>query len=190
MIAPDGYRFFEGQGFPRVYKDSVLKTDFRVWLRQSHLAVREDLSDEEKLDLSLRLCYRIINPEADAAMLLEGLSWFAQCGESDRIASLDPTPRLLEDWRDLAGSGSDRLYDPFWDFKSVWASFKREYDLDLYTVPELHWWGFVALLGGLSPDSPLGALISLRRLDPAAKPAKEAVIRSKMAALPPRDKYL
>lgn len=189
MNAPDGYRFFEGRSFPRVYKGSVFKTDFRVWLRQGHLSVRGDLSDREKLDLSLRLCYQAVDPESGPETLVEGLSWFAQCGETDRIERLAPSPRLMSDWQGLCGSGRDRLYDPFWDFKTVWASFKKEYEMDLYTVEELHWWGFVSLLGGLSPDSPLAALINLRRLDPAARPPKEAVVRSKMAALPPMDKY-
>jgi hypothetical protein len=184
---PWGYRFFEDGGFPDSYEGCLFKTDFRVWLRYGHLMGRGDIEQPQLLaEMAIRLCYQGIPKGTTAEALLEGIAWFADCGEDDRLRLLKLPERLLEDAASMAAKRREgpKAFDAFWDFKELWASFKAQYGIDLYTVEGLHWWGYVALLGGLIGESPVARLCQLRKLDPKSKPTKERVISSKLAALP------
>lgn len=184
---PFGYRFFEDGGFPDHYRGCLFKTDFRVWIRYGWLMPNPEISPEEKGRMAVRLCYREIPEGTPPETLVEGLSWFAQAGESDRTDLLKLPQRLLDDIADMNNSRdpeSPRQFDIFWDFKEVWASFMAEYQIDLYRVIDLHWWGYLALLAGLGPESPLARRLDLRATNPKDKPGKERLINSKLAALP------
>jgi hypothetical protein len=74
--------------------------------------------------------------------------------------------------------------DLFWDFKEVWGSFISAYGIDLYTEQNLHWWGFMSLLHGLGPDTPLGRLIQCRENDGKKKVDNRTLIAAKLAAIP------
>jgi hypothetical protein len=180
-----GCRFFEG-GFPREWKGSVFRTDFRVWLKREFVSSKKDLSESEKGELSVRLCYESVSPGADGAELARGIEWFGGCGESDRIGLLDLNEKILEDLEIERGKADSKpsLFSFFWDFKEIWASFRGAYGIDLYRE-ELHWWAFNGLMAGLNSDSPVGKLIRSREYDPVNDMKDRAkVLTTKVRAIP------
>ena len=68
---------------------------------------------------------------------------------------------------------SDPVVDFEQDAEVIYASFLKEYGIDLIDVPYLHWNKFKALFAGLGSDTPLGRRVSLRTLDTSKLTAKE-----------------
>lgn len=130
---PQGYRFFDG-GFPDSYEGAVLKTDFRVWLRQAIVVRQGDMTDAAKFKVFVELCYKTIPAGTPPETLLRGIEWFSRCGESDRLDLLRKPRRLLDDIERVAAERLERprSFDFFWDFKEIWASFRGAYGIDLY----------------------------------------------------------
>jgi hypothetical protein len=181
---PHGYRHFEG-GFPDSYAGATFKTDFRVWLRYKTLNGREGLSLSRKIGAAIRLCYSEIPEGADVKTLMEGIFWFYQCGDSDRIELLRLPKRLLDDLEKERQRQEERgpAFDHFWDFKEIWGSFKAAFNIDLYKA-DLHWWGFNGLMGAFGPESPLSKLYQVRTLDYGKKPSRSEVLAHKIAEIP------
>jgi hypothetical protein len=180
------YRFFETSGFPDHRKDSIFKTDFRVWLRFGWLSrLREsEISTEEKIETSLELCYQTKVNNVSAIELYQDIFWFYDCGEEDRINLLNLHPRAVNDLKERAENykKKPKKIDHFWDFKEIWASFLSAYQIDLYKIQGLHWWGFMGLLGGLGAETPLGRLMQTRTLE--KKPKKNDLLNSLLAGIP------
>jgi hypothetical protein len=187
MPPPDGqgHRFFVA-GFPSSRGGSVFRTGFRNWLKREFLVSLKGLTEAEKTEISLRLCYETVRPGAEWPELAEGIAWFSGCGEGDRIESLHLSAPVLEDWEDEAAREKERpkVFSLFWDYREVWASFMGQYGIDLYRE-EMHWFGFNAMLAGLGPDTALGRRIASRRYDPQADRNDRAkVLGTKILAVP------
>jgi hypothetical protein len=185
---PLGYRFFQDEGFPDHYKGSRLRTDFRPWLRANWIMGTREIGDIERQDALIRICYEDVAPEADVATLIEGIRWFNQCGESDRVSLLKLTKRLYDDLERESLNRrrtGDIRFDYFWDFKEVWASFLGEYRMDLYKVEYLHWWAFDALMDNLGPETSVARRMRLR--DPVMKGKSGAEVRAAKLAMIPVD---
>jgi hypothetical protein len=181
---PLGYRYFEEGGFPDHYSGNIFKTDFRVWLRRNAVC-DSGANIESKARLLIELCYQEINT-TDVSVLMNGINWFACCGETDRINELKLSKRLLEDIEIQNNSSRDKVFDYFWDFKELWATFKAAFNIDLYNA-QLHWWGFSALLKSIPTESPIGQLVKLRSDGlncKGRKISRAEGINIKLAALP------
>ena len=137
------------------------------------------------MTLGIRLCYRSYPKGANPSVLADGLAWFGECGESDRVAALKYPAKVLDTLAKINESQRDKppVFDYFWDFKDIWASFKGSYGIDLYTA-DLHWWGFTGLLHGLPETSPLSRTLSLRTREIKNKMTPAEYMPIKMAALP------
>ncbi|UQZ90202.1 hypothetical protein C4J81_13725 [Deltaproteobacteria bacterium Smac51] len=181
---PLGYRFFEDD-FPDSYKGCVFKTDFRAWLRYDWLMARHDLKDSEKIRYAMRLCCQSIRKGMGVDKIVEGLNWFAGCGESDRIKLLKITQRLRDDIEDEAERRRDRpkTFSYFWDYQKVWAAFRGRFQIDLH-ADNLHWWKFVGLMEILYSEPPISRLIELRSVSDKDKPSRQLLISSMLAAVP------
>lgn len=75
------------------------------------------------------------------------------------------------------GESEEDHDNPVMDFEQdadvIYASFLREYGMDLMDVGYLHWAKFKALLAGLSAESPLGRRIHLREMDTSKMDPKD-----------------
>lgn len=193
-----GHRFFEGAGFPSRYQGYTLKTDFRVWLRYAWFLENPGLfkDAQERVRFAIALCYAEIDEAAPAQTLLEGIAWFYGCGESERTGLLE-IPEGLREAMEVENERR-REYEPalfslFWDYREVWAGFKGKYGLDLYTVGEMHWWAFSALLENIFDGPALSGLIRARGLSdkeihqlPAGQ-QNSALFRRAVTAVPKAD---
>lgn len=59
----------------------------------------------------------------------------------------------------------ERVMDFEQDADAIYASFMKEYGIDLFDIPFLHWSKFLALLSGIGENTALGARIALRSMD-------------------------
>ena len=150
-LAP--HRFFEGGALPEAYEaDGVriaLRTDFRVWLKYdwvcgNHAAITND----ELVGLMYRLCCKE-NAVYDGDKLFNAFHWFHACGNVEQTSRL----KISQTARDTMNA-QPKLGCLFWDFKAIWDSFVLQYGIDLYSCGKMHWWRFVAMLGGLRSDMP------------------------------------
>ena len=183
---PLGYRFFEDGGFPNSWNGGLFRTDFRVWLRANWIAASPELGPAERVDALLSLCYERVPDGAKAESLIEGISWFNQCGEGDRISMLELPQRFHDDYgrlRRRKNSLDPKAFDYFWDYKEIWASFMGEYRMDLYKIAGLHWWGFCAMMAGLGSESAVAKLMRVRSY-PKRGATSEEVMMAKLAAIP------
>jgi hypothetical protein len=186
---PLGYHFYEGGGFPDSYQGALFKTDFRIWLRRQFILDKKSLSDSYKAGILIKLCYQEYPDNISVETLFEGINWFANCGESDRISLLKLSKRMLQD---IEAETEDHENDDekkspkfsyFWDFKEIWASFYSKFRIDLYKE-QLHWWAFYSLLKSLDSESPVGRIIGTRVVDNSKRPPRSVVIAKYLAAIP------
>lgn len=69
-------------------------------------------------------------------------------------------------------AGGEKYFDFNQDAQAIYASFMQCYHLDLIgTDKNLHWWRFIALFNGLSDDTKIMQIISIRS-QPLPKPTK------------------
>ena len=157
------HRFFEGGGLPDAYEAQgfpvSLQTDFRTWLKYDYLrGNHDDLTNAELITAMVCLCCSPNSKDsAPIACMVEAITWFHSCGDSERTARIKIGEVALRTMNEQPKSVC-----LFWDFKAIWDSFKKQYDIDLYSCGEMHWWEFMRLLRGLKADTPYAALRHMR----------------------------
>lgn len=123
-----GHRFFEGGKLPESYEAAghlaVFKTDFRAWLKYEYLKECRDISGEEMLAAVQELCFESVSPGAAPDFLLDALAWFHSCAEAERLEKIR-IPKVTP-------KGMEPKISLYWDFFELWASFRQQYQLDLY----------------------------------------------------------
>lgn len=156
-----GHRFFEGGKLPESYVSggcsAVFNTDFRPWLKYEFLQSCPDLDPEERAAAAALACVREHTPDAPKSFIAEALAWFHSCADIERLARIK-MPRIVP-------PGVQPQVNLYWDFYALWASFRQQYQIDLYECGPLHWWEFRRLLALLKADTPLAELRELRRMD-------------------------
>lgn len=158
----DTFRFFEGGDLPSSYeRDGVavlFRTNFRVWLRYCFALTAPGIDSAMRHALARAVCVERTNTN-DPAVLAVAMAWFHSCGDTERMEHLDIPPNVSRKLEDKPRTSS--LY---WDAWPVWASFKQQHGIDLFTCGGLHWWEFKRLLGALREDTPLRQLERFRSL--------------------------
>ncbi len=194
ILHPIGYRYFAGGGFPNSFecdgKKVTLKTSFRNWLKFDQLIQAENLADEERMSLALVLCVADIDDGFPYAQITEGLVWFHGADVNDRTWLLDlkqnETHKRKYESILAKRARKKKGLSLFWDTHSIWSSFMAAFGIDLFKV-DLHWWGFLNLLGELPESSRISQLIrrrgtELKDVDDLHK--GEFVIEQKLSAVP------
>lgn len=160
-------RFFEGRELPNYYaiegKIVSFETDFRVWLKHARLLEDPGLGDDERLALCVDNAISPVGGGVSAEGLMLAMSWFFTCGDSERLMTVKPHERVLKGKAELPVVTS-----AYWDFWHIWASFRQQYDIDLYRCGELHWWEFKWRLDALKGDTPyvnIGRMRGLKKSD-------------------------
>ena len=113
----------------------------------------ETKSPRQRIAYALRSFFREDIPEENAIEMLYG---FLNAGQE---------------------SGEDGREPPHMDFEfdadEIYADFWREYRIDLFTDDTMHWYRFLALLGGLSDYGALSRKIQIRTRDISKLKGKE-----------------
>lgn len=123
--------------------------DFRTVLRCLRMLDDDDIPDERKHFLLMWWFFK-------RRFVQNGFEVFFD------FISTDETP-----------DGEPATMDFEQDADAIYASFLQQYGIDLIDVHDLHWYKFMALLGGLGEETALNRRISLRNLDTSKMKGKE-----------------
>ena len=136
-----------------------INTDFLVWIEIENTFFDESKSEERRLAEVLVLAYPVLpdNPVEAVRKVL----WFYSGGRYSDCS--DEKTKVIP------------LYNLEKDFEYVWTSFQSEYGIDI-SETRLHWWKFMALLGGLGENCSFSRIIGYRSLDVSS--IKDKNIRS------------
>lgn len=130
-----------------------IKTDFRAVLRCNSLLM-DDAGDGSALEEALIFMFGCV-PE-NVLEAVSKLSWFLRCGEEKKKNR--PSNNLL-------GMNNEKPMDYEEDEILIWSAFRQVYQIDLRTVPYLHWWDFQAMLDELPDSVRLNKVIRYRTID-------------------------
>ena len=151
--------------------DYAILTDFRDWLKFGDLLKDDALEAAEKLDFMRNWFVEI--PDEMTAEMFTGLRDFY------RMKALEPDkPEQEHD-----GLQKPPTFDWCLDAACVMADFRRFYQVNLLTIPYLHWWEFFSLMKALPDESQVFRRIAIRSADLSKitdKEQKRAVMEAQM----------
>ena len=132
---------FSGEEFP-------IKTDFKVWLRFYEIITDKNKSPAKRFTDAVLCCFDSDKckklPDSYEVTLSLLFGFFAG-GEAKK----DGKPK------------KEKVFDFSEDAEYIFVSFLSEYGIDL-SESSMHWYKFLALLGGLSEKSPLKKAVAWR----------------------------
>jgi hypothetical protein len=130
-----------------------VNTDFRVGLRVMVASEDDELTQDEKAAVLIKLLYVKTPPNLEQA-LIAGLTFLN-----------GPIPP-----NDL--ESGPRTYSLTKDATLIFSAFRQTHSIDL-TTADLHWWEFLALFMDLGADTAFCSLVNLRRRLATGRASKE-----------------
>lgn len=133
--------------------DYALNTDFRIWIMFEQLLTDSKLSDDDKNRAAFQLVFCDKPPFCNEAV--NKIIWFYSCGKE------------YQDEKGLSGNYShyERIYDYDFDDDYIYAAFLQQYNIDLQTIKNLHWWQFKAMLKGLTDNCKFVEIMGYRAVE-------------------------
>lgn len=128
-----------------------LNTDFRYYAMFESMMFDDDLTDQEKLEKALKLCYKNAIP-SDLNAAVDKLLWFYHCGKEEKKRS------------SRKSAGNKRVYDFEFDDALIFSAFRQQYGVDLHEE-EIHWWKFKAMMQNLSDNTEFVKVMSYRAIE-------------------------
>lgn len=127
-------------------KEYKLDTSWKNALECFEIIEDETITDQERC---LAVIYKIFNfiPNKDLDLFLEKANIFLSCGESQEQQQAKK--------RDM-----DLIQDQKW----IIPSFMSDYHIDL-SKEDMHWWRYINLIQGLTPNSALSNIREIRNYD-------------------------
>ena len=130
-------------------KDYLIKTDFRTWIKFESMLQDDEIPDEFKTYLQVRLLGNNDLLNEDMESVQNALFSFY---------------RLDQPIRKATKTSNDKPYSFEVDMPWIYAAFREQYQIDLLTA-DLHWWEFKAMFDSLSGDTMFGKIMSYRTAD-------------------------
>ncbi|MDM8204266.1 Gp15 family bacteriophage protein [Faecalicoccus acidiformans] len=129
--------------------DYQIKTDFRTWIKYELMSQDDDIPDQFRLILIIRLLGNGQLLYEDPKSVLDALFSFY---------------RLDQPIRKSRKQSTDKAYSFDVDMPWIYAAFQEQYHIDLLSV-DLHWWEFKSLFDSLSGETMFGKIQSYRTAD-------------------------
>ena len=132
-------------------KAYLIHTDYRVWLEFSERLKKDKLTYAD-------LAFVFVDKIPNCDFFNELMSFYSN-------RNITPV--------NLGYTGSDAImYDYIQDGEYIYASFIKEYNIDLIDT-DMHWWKFKALFCSLSNDSKMGQIMGYRGYKKSNKEASK-----------------
>lgn len=132
-------------------KHYPVKTDFKVWLKFYKIINDSKKSPAEKFTEAVLCCFDVQNckklPDSYEETMMLLFDFFAGMPKGQD-----------------GGKPSEKVFDFTEDSGYIYSSFFQEYGIDL-SESSMHWYKFLALLGGLSEKSQLKRVIAWRSIN-------------------------
>ena len=158
---------------PEDYEGYLIRSDYRIGIQISLCLQDEELSENDRVFCAACLLFGKGLPPLETAV--EGLAWFMRCG-ADAAHHGD------------AATGKPCMWFDF-DAGRIYSSIKKSFGIDIHRE-RMHWFEFLALLGGVDEDSALSHAIQVRSTDTSAMQPKQRAKWEKLKQrLTPPTKY-
>lgn len=181
-------------------KEYPIITDFREWIRFSDM-LKSDLQPQYKLeflaemfledvpDLYTEEGVEEVMDSITSFLSLEALEFPNQySGELEEVEEFDEKLEEVE-YKD-ATEKKAIYYEQ--DAPYIISAFRREYQVNLLSVPYMHWWEFRMLLDGLSEESQIKKRIYWRTCDVSKMEKKERmeILKIRRSITIPEEEYV
>lgn len=147
-----------------------INTDFKTALRCFEVIEDDSICDEERALAVLYLLFGFI-PSENAELFLKAASIYLMCGEEAQ---------------DVDG---EKDMDLILDTKYIIPSFRSDYGIDLEKA-DMHYWEYMRLIQGLTPDCVLSRVRDIRNYDTSeisdARLKNKIIDAQRAVSLPPR----
>jgi len=136
----------------RKYK---INTSHKVWISFEEIMTNEFLSLSDKYIKIISLCLKdkVLPPSLEET-IKELFNFYV-------ITPNSPTEK-----------NTKKLLDFSYDADLIYSAFLSQYGIDLTTTP-IHWWKFISLFKGLTPDNRICEVMQIRSINPSKIQDKE-----------------
>lgn len=128
-----------------------VNADFRVFILFETLMQDDEVMENEKLFLALRLVFPTVPEDTEGAM--EAMLWLYSCGRGSPAKGGG------------SGGSSERVYSFEHDDGYIYAAFLGQYGIDLNEIEFFHWWKFKALFLALKADNKIVEIMGYRAME-------------------------
>lgn len=171
-------------------------TDFREWIRFSDM-LKSDIPPEFKLEfLSEMFLEEVPNlyTEDGIEEVMDAITSFLSLSgtEFPDISSDEANSEEESEEVEYEEQRAKKAIYYEQDAPYIISAFRREYQIDLLSVPYMHWWEFRMLLDGLSEESQIKKRIYWRTCDVSKMDKKERreILKIRRSITIPEEEYV
>nr|WP_296099306.1 Gp15 family bacteriophage protein [uncultured Mediterraneibacter sp.] len=171
-------------------------TDFREWIRFSDM-LKSDIPPEFKLEfLSEMFLEKVpdLYTEDEIEEVMDAITSFLSLSgtEFPDISSDEANSEEESEEVEYEEQRAKKAIYYEQDAPYIISAFRREYQIDLLSVPYMHWWEFRMLLDGLSEESQIKKRIYWRTCDVSKMDKKERreILKIRRSITIPEEEYV
>lgn len=139
---------------PTEYEGLKVNTNFRSFILFELLMQDNELTNEEKIELTLNLFYE--DEIDDIKKAIDGVIWFYSLGDSEK-------PK--KQGKNSKNNKKNQIYSYEHDAKYIFSAFFDQYGIDLNEIDYLHWFKFKSLFDGLKDENKICEIMGYRSID-------------------------
>lgn len=177
-------------------REYLVITDFREWIRFSDM-LKSDIPPEFKLEFLSEMFLE----EVPDLYTEDGIEEVMDAITSFLSLSGTEFPDISSDEANSEEESEEVEYEEQRAKKAIYyeqdapyiiSAFRREYQIDLLSVPYMHWWEFRMLLDGLSEESQIKKRIYWRTCDVSKMDKKERreILKIRRSITIPEEEYV
>ena len=133
-------------------KSFLIETDFREWIRFIQLVDDDEVPWKIKCQLLLQWYVDGIPDDIEAAVYALGDFLTMNKEDNEENDNSAPVPKQVYSFKQDAGC--------------IYSAFRDVYNINLQTIPYMHWWEFQTLFAGLPEHTEIKQRIMYRSIDP------------------------
>ena len=137
---------------PTEYEGLKIDTNFRSFILFELLMQDRNVSEEDKIALTLNIFYKEIPKDIKKA--IDGILWFYSRGDIDKKES-----------KTNKENNKKKIYSFEHDANSIFSAFWHDYRIDLNEIEYLHWWKFKSLFEDLNDENQICKIMGYRAVD-------------------------
>lgn len=171
-------------------------TDFREWIRFSDM-LKSDIPPEFKLEFLSEMFLKEVPDlytEDEIEEVMDAITSFLSLSgtEFPDISSDEANSEEESEEVEYEEQRAKKAIYYEQDAPYIISAFRREYQIDLLSVPYMHWWKFRMLLDGLSEESQIKKRIYWRTCDVSKMDKKERreILKIRRSITIPEDEYV
>lgn len=171
-------------------------TDFREWIRFSDM-LKSDIPPEFKLEFLSEMFLEEVPDlytEDEIEEVMDAITSFLSLSgtEFPDISSDEANSEEESEEVEYEEQRAKKAIYYEQDAPYIISAFRREYQIDLLSVPYMHWWEFRMLLDGLSEESQIKKRIYWRTCDVSKMDKKERreILKIRRSITIPEEEYV